>query len=110
MEARARELGDYKTLTQLDAAPRHSCRCGPRSRRCRRTGVARHGRHRARRGASASDRLPDRGLQTKIESRGRASRRCAALAVNIAQIESGGNPNAVSPSGKHRGMFQLSRG
>lgn len=109
MVARARELGDYKTLMQLDAArtfvPLWSAiKALPPAEASRVMGDIARGVVPA-----IPIKLADSGLQTKIEAAATKAGVAPALAVNIAQIESGANPNAVSPSGKHFGLFQLSQ-
>jgi hypothetical protein len=108
MEARARELGDYKSLTQLQVAktfvPLWSAikalppdQAAPVMADIARNVVP-----------ALPVRLPDRGVQSKIESEAVRLGVPPQLAVAVAAIESRGNANAVSPSGLHRGIFQLS--
>jgi hypothetical protein len=108
MEARAREIGDYKSLTQLQVAktfvPLWSAikalppdQAGPVMADIARNVVP-----------ALPVRLPDRGVQAKIENEAVRLGVPPQLAVAVAAIESRGNANAVSPSGLHRGIFQLS--
>ena len=49
------------------------------------------------------------GIRARSSSRRRRSMSPEALLEKIAQCESGGDPTAVSPSGRYRGKYQFSR-
>lgn len=106
--AKARELGDYKSIAELDVArqfapfwsavkslpPQEAARAMADISR----GVV----------PALPVRLADRGIQGKIEAEATRMGVAPQTAVAMAAIESRGNPNAVSPSGLHHGIFQLS--
>lgn len=107
MVARARELGDYKTLAQLDVAKQFVPVWGA---------IKALGPTEAPRVAAEISkgvvpalpvRLQDRGIQSKIEAEATRQGIPPQFAVAVAAIESGGNPRAVSAGGNYRGIFQL---
>jgi hypothetical protein len=99
MEARARELGDYKTLTQLQVARTFTpfwsaIKSLPPQEAARAMGEIAKGVVPA-----LPVRLSDRGVQSKIEAEAARQGVPPQLAVAVAAIESRGNAGAVSPSG-----------
>lgn len=106
MEARARELGDYKTLTQLQVAKTFTpfwsaIKSLPPPEAARAMGEIAKGVVPA-----LPVRLGDRGVQSKIEAEAARQGVPPQLAVAVAAIESRGNPAAVR--GSYRGIYQQS--
>jgi hypothetical protein len=105
--ARARELGDFKSLAQLDVAkqfvPVWSAIKGLPPGEANRvmSDISRN----------VVPALPvmlrDRGVQGKIETEAARLGLPPQLAVAVAAIESGGNPRAISKGGNYKGIFQM---
>jgi hypothetical protein len=108
MMARAVELGDQKTILQLGVAKQFvpfwsAIKSLPPDQASRAMADISRGVVPA-----LPVRLSDRGIQGKIEAEATRMGVAPQTAVAMAAIESRGNPNAVSPSGLHHGIFQLS--
>lgn len=108
LEAQARTIGDSESLLRLNAlrefAPLASAfKSLPPAE-------ANHAMSSIARGVvpALPVRLADRDMQGKIEAEAARQGVPPQLAVAAAAIESRGNPNAVSPGGGYKGIFQLS--